>query len=150
MEIKIVIPIIPLFGFDLHYKKYIDNAISELIELNNELEFSIDKIGVFKPTITLIENYKTNYYRPLDAIVFQIIVPVNFNFLNDIKEFNFSPDAFDSEKEKFNLFESHVKEEFQSRTFTFLILTQIAKPGALKTREGDIYINGTKKYNFML
>ena len=47
-----------------------------------------------------------------------------------------------SNEDKKSIFKSIVSSEFKSKIFYFLTLIQIAKPGAIKTREGDVFVNG--------
>lgn len=78
LQIKIVIPLIPIYTLDQFPGSYAQDAIDELLELDKKLEIEISNLGIFYPSIYFIENYNPifgKYKINSDAIVFEILIP---------------------------------------------------------------------------
>ncbi len=140
--IKIVIPIFPLFNFDQVPNSYISEAIAELLQFDNKLEIEVGELGVFYPSIYLIEDYepiseKRGFISNCNAIVFQILIPNNYQNLKIEK--NTSDEV--TREDKIGMFRSLVVEELKRKVLYFLILSQLAKPGSIKSLRGDVFVN---------
>lgn len=142
LNIEVVIPLIQVYKPEKHIESYVQDAIDELLSLGKKLEFELLDLGKFHASIYLIENYRPfsgQNFSESNAIVFQVIVPNNYRYYgvrtNSTREV--------SEEEKMKLFKRAVSDEFRLKVFYFLIISQIAKPGAIKSRKGDVYVDNT-------
>lgn len=139
-QIKIIVPLIPLSKHDSDLLEYTDSAIAELLSLNNDLKITLAGLYKCKIAISLLENYKPIASRnkiAATAIVFETAVNGNSDSLIIEKTDQYQLTDLD----KRLLYESITADEFRDKIYQFLILSQIAKPGSLKLREGDILVN---------
>lgn len=147
-NIEVIIPLIPVYKPEKHREGYVQEGIDELLGLDKKLEFELLDLGKFYPSIHLIGDYTPfsgQNASKSNAIVFQVAVPNDYDTYkvrtNSTKEI--------SEEEKMNLFKRTVSDEFRLKVFYFLILCQIAKPGAIKSRKGDVYVdNRFENYSY--
>lgn len=138
LNIKIELPLVSVFKFEIYAIKTFTECISELLNLNNKMIVDILDLGYFNVKINYLENHiHTLQIIPIleDAISFEINVPNNYNNI-EIKS-----EKLLSETEKVSIFESVIVNLFKAEIWKLLILSQIAKPGSIKLREGRIYIN---------
>lgn len=147
LKIEIAIPLIPLQKEEVHLLEYTNNAISELLGLSGKLEVTLESVQKCKISISILEDYKSLASRlktTSTALLFEICVPDNSSSISiEIKEH----DLITSSDKKV-IYGSMVADQFRHSIYRFLILTQIAKPGTLKLREGDILVDNKLDHFF--
>jgi len=145
-EFIICTPIVPIYPVEERYLvEYVDKGINDILTLNEKLEIEISGIGVFKINVlTLPDDPSINETFPFSShvLIFRLLVP---NEAAKI-EISDSHDQPTSLEDRLALFKKQIAEEFKYQVFHLLVLSNIASPGAIKTREGLILLN-RKKYD---
>ncbi|KFC38228.1 hypothetical protein FF18_15860 [Elizabethkingia anophelis] len=138
LNIKAKIPIFQLLPFEVDLFEYVDNGIREILSLSNTLTFEISVLGEFQIEIYLenIIPQKNEFHNQL--LVFQVIIP------NDYKKVPIQRNNSNfeiTEDEHRLMFESLMIHDFRAKLHNFLLITNIAKPGVIKAKRGEIFMN---------
>lgn len=145
LHLKIILPLTFLYKNDDNLDFFI-NTLNELLDLNKKIKVDIQELGEYPVSISILKKYRPLYNEiglpiPLySAIVFKISVP-NFHIQRAMVAIESNPEITDSHNESFMDFMWAM--DFKDKVYYFLILCQIAKPGSLQTRRGEVYVNGT-------
>lgn len=141
LSLKITAPLLPLFEGEEH----LVHGLDELLELENPLNLDIKYVGNAPLSIYYVQSYSTlthSYLKKVEAIAFEVTIPncdINMPPGKYIKgEFEYEL----SDIENQDLFESIVSEDFRCKIYYLCVLNQIANPGSICLREGDIFVNG--------
>lgn len=147
-EFIICTPIVQVYPVEEKYLvEYVDKGINDILTLDEKLEIEISGIGAFKINVfTLLDDPPIKETFPFSShvIIFRLLVP---NDANNI-EISDSHDQPTSLEDRLALFKKHIAEEFKYQVFHLLVLSNIANPGAIKTREGLILLNREKYDSF--
>ncbi len=140
LSIEIKIPIIPLYKPEKQWAKYFRNGIKEILSLDGKIEFDFPVIGKLKPKISLTKDFHPKiekHHLPLDALVFHVVIPNRYKEFFAESEDNLRLTSEEQEQ----LFKMNFIAELRSKIYYFLVLTNIAKPGIIKTSTGEIWVN---------
>lgn len=144
-EIIICIPLVPVYTPQAHLSDYLNKGLEDILTLNENLEINIDGVGKFKMNVFILEDDSifSNVFSYTDKVlVFRILVPDDSE-----KAAIFSSDDHPiSLEERLELFKLNIVEEFKYQSFHLLVLSNIAYPGAIKTKEGIVLLN-RKRYS---
>lgn len=146
-ELIIVVPLVPTYAPEKHLSEYLDSAIEDVLTLNKKVEIIIEDVGRFSlgvfsftedPIIAKALPYTDK------VLVFRIIVP---NTSNEIK-ISASDDSIITPEERLSLFKHHIVHEFKFQIINLLVLSNVARPGGIKTRDGLVFLNKEKFKSF--
>jgi hypothetical protein len=136
MKFQIFSPINGLL-LDEELTDYFRASIQELLEINS-LEFDIPVAGNVLCKITLDDKFISQSQKTSRA--FQALV-----FIIEVPEKEAEATIYDGTSETKEIsvenYVSLVATEFKIQLTNFLLFLQIAKPGAFRTREGDLFVN---------
>ena len=136
MKFQIFSPINSLL-LDEGLTEYFQASIQELLEINS-LEFDIPIAGNVLCKITIEDKFISQSQKSsteYQAFAFTIEVPENE------AEATIYDGANETTESSIENYVSLVATEFKLQLTNFLLFLQIAKPGALQTREGDLFVN---------
>jgi hypothetical protein len=146
-ELIIAVPLIPAYSPEKHLSEYLNCAIKDLLTLNEKVEINIENVGRFslnvssfseEPVIAQAFPYTDN------ILLFRIIVA---NTSKEIK-ITTSDDHMVDTEERITLFKHLIVHEFKFQVINLLILSNIARPGGIKTREGLVFLDREKYESF--
>ncbi|HLP63136.1 hypothetical protein [Flavobacterium sp.] len=139
MEVQIKIPLFnPIHAHD-DILTHVDECNLELLELNEKLEFSIEYVGILTPKI-FFEDSKS----PNKLVSKNLLFSVGF----DDASISFDENLKVNDNDQKLIIESIISDDFRLKVYYFLILTQIAKPGTIKSREGTVICNNRLQHYF--
>ena len=146
-EVLICIPLVPAYRPEAHLSNYLNKGLEDMLTLDENLEINIDGVGKFKMNVLVPEDdsmIKSSFSYSYKVLVFRILVP------NDPEKTVIfrSDNSSSSLKERAELFKLHIIEEFKYQAFHLLVLSNIAYPGAIKTKEGVVLVNMKKHGSF--
>ena len=116
---------------------YLQESVQELLEIGS-LVFDIPETGKVSCEISLSDEYvsqSSKKPRKSQALVFKIEVPER-----EVEATIYYEDT-ETKTHSVENYVSLVAEDFKLQLTNFLLFLQIAKPGALRTSEGDLLIN---------
>ena len=144
-SLRIELPLVPAYKPEIEHIDYFESAVLEIIELNNYFHFEIADHPSIKPIITGIKNKSRDYYITIgkewtSLLVFEAEIP------DQPIETYFSTDSkyFDSTEEWISHYQSELIMDICMELFHLTIFSNIAKPGALKVSDGQVFLNGEK------
>lgn len=135
LNIQINVPLVPIYKSEKHYLVYAQEANQEFLELDKEFNLQIPEIGEFEISISCPEDVYSDFPR---SFIFEI--NISHNFKSEIIRASKYYESDD--EEKLQTFTYQTIEEFKIKIINILVLTNIAKPGAIKTRQGEIITHG--------
>jgi len=138
--LKIILPLLPIFRPEQHLSGYVNETIDELLELSNNVEIELKKLGAFPLSIKLLNDFeltqKKRFLQEKKALVFEITIPHSNKIIDSL--WGSGEETSENEKDKYL---EEISYEFQDQVFQFIVLSQIAKPGTIKSRRGDVCLN---------
>ncbi len=109
------------------------------------MEINIDTIGKFPVIIKYFQDNSSEKSKHFpNTLTFEIEVPTSYDSI----EIKSNSDEEISKIDKIAIYESVVADSFREQIFYFLITTQIAKPGTIKTKEGKVFVDGKLEHYF--
>jgi len=139
-DLTICIPLVPAYTPQAHLSEYINKGIENILTLDKKIEIIIPDIGQFKMnvfTATDDPGIKNRFPYSDNILLFQISIP---NTADKIEIYH-SHNEIISPEERIELFKLNIVEEFKHQSFHLLVFSNIAFPGAIKTREGLVLVN---------
>jgi hypothetical protein len=140
-KLKIIAPLLPLFDGEEH----LVHGLDELLELEKPLNLNIKYIGNVPLSIYYIQGYvtvKDKYQRRVEAIAFEVTISNCYRNVPSGKYIKDNVERELSDLENQDIFKVLVTEDFERKIYYFCVLNQIANPGSICIREGDIFLNG--------
>jgi hypothetical protein len=147
-ELNIIVPLVPVYVPENHLSEYIDSAIKDILTLNGKIEINIENIGRFSLNVFSFTDepfIEKAFPNTGDVVlVFRIVIP---NTSNEI-EISTTDDKIITPEERLSLFKHSIVHEFKFQVINLLVLSNIARPGGIKTRDGIVSLNRERFESF--